>query len=203
MRMRALLSLLPRWVPIAAIALSVVDVGSLGAQGNQVRNGFWVMGGVAAAYNRTDCTNCPKEVGTSGVGTVLRLGGKVSRYVMIGGELYGFVDTKEDSRTEVGGVLFIGQWYPWTHLGFWFRAGGGISYADVRLNTSTNPEQVSKAGLGLSIGFGWDLRIARMVSITPFVTTYYNGLGAIDFSGGTLDNVLTTMWQAGVGVTFH
>jgi hypothetical protein len=203
MRIRALLYPFICWVPIAAVALTAVGARPLNAQGDQVRNGFWLMGGVAAASNRTDCTNCPEEVRINGFGTVLRAGGKASRYVMIGGELYGFLETDDDSRTEVGGVLFIAQWYPWTKLGFWFRAGGGISYANVEINTATSPEQITKAGLGLSLGFGWDLRVARMVSITPFLTSYYNGLGAIDFSGGTLDNVLTTMWQAGVGVTFH
>lgn len=204
MRMRVLIPPSFCWGLLAALTLAALDPGPAHAQGNQVRDGFWLMAGVAAASNRTDCTNCPQEVRVSGGGFVVRAGGKASRYVMLGGEIYGFKESESgDVKTEVGGVLFIAQWYPWTKLGFWVRAGGGMSYADVRINTASSPEQVTKAGMALSLGLGWDLRVARKVSITPFAATYWNGLGAFDYSGGTLDNVLTTLWQAGVGVTFH
>ena len=155
--------------------------------------------GIAGVAFGTNRTNCGSPVRRNGSGGFI----KVSRYVMLGGDTYGFTRDQNGTRTRLGGVLFIGQWYTWTKLGFWFRVGSGVSYADVIINSATSPERVKKAGLGLSLGVGWDIRVARMVSITPVVTTCYNGLGAVDVAGGTLDNVLTTLVHFGVGVTFH
>lgn len=74
---------------------------------------------------------------------------------------------------------------PHLPCGFFLTAGvgvGTVSYADE-----------SESGLGVLIGIGWDVRLGRNISLTPF----YNGYAMRN------DTTDANVGQIGIGVTFH
>lgn len=189
-----------------AIMLSAVVTRAAEAQGSEHRRGFWFRGGVMAASNRTDCSNCGEFAWDDGVAAFVRAGGTVSKYVLLGGEAYGFRQTDgEASKIEIQGLLAITEWYPWLQHGGFLKAGIGVSNLDLFVETIDGATtQSSKTGLAISLGIGWDIRVSDGISITPVINSYINAVGDLDVEPvGTASNVLTTLLTAGVGVTFH
>lgn len=188
------------------ILLAAVFVNSVEAQGSDHRQGFWAQGGVMAASNRSDCSNCNDFAWDDGVAVFLRAGGTISPHVLMGAELYGFRQTDgEVTETDIQGILAIAEWYPWLHLGGFVKVGMGVANLDLFVSTQDGGStQSTKTGMAISLGFGWDIRVTNGISITPVVNTYINAVGDLDIEPvGTADNVLTTLLTAGVGVTFH
>ena len=174
--------------------------------GGEHRQGFWWQAGVMAAANREDCTNCAAEEWNEGVAITLRAGGTVSRYVLLGGEFYGFRHTDDVAQeTKLQGILAIAQWYPWLNLGGFLRTGIGVSNLNLYIMTESGAStRADKTGLALSLGIGWDIRVSERFSITPLFNSYVNGVGDLEVEpAGTADDVLTTLFTAGVAVTFH
>jgi hypothetical protein len=188
------------------IVLAAVMVHSVEAQGSEHRQGFWIQGGVMAAANRSDCSNCGEFNWDEGGAAFLRAGGTISPHVLLGAEVYGFRQTDgEVTKTEIQGILVITEWYPWLHLGGFVKVGIGVTNVDLFVSTlDGGTTQSSKTGMGISLGFGWDIRVTNGISITPVINSYINAVGDLDVEPfGTADNVLTTLLTAGVGVTFH
>jgi hypothetical protein len=188
------------------IMLTAVIVNSVEAQGSDHRRGFWVQGGVMAAGNRTDCSNCNDFAWDDGFAAFVRAGGTISPHVLLGAEVYGFRQTDGDvTETDIQGILAIAEWYPWLPLGGFVKVGIGVANLDLFVSTlDGGSTQSSKTGMAISLGFGWDIRVTNGISITPVVNTYINAVGDLDVEPlGTADNVLTTLLTAGVGVTFH
>ena len=197
----------PRLTALAGvIMLAVAIVTSAEAQGSEQRRGFWLQGGVMAAANRSDCTNCGEFNWDGGVAAFLRAGGTISPHVLLGAEAYGFRQTDGEVKdTKIQGLLAITEWYPWLHLGGFLKAGMGVANLDLFVSTiDGGTTQTSKTGLAISVGFGWDIRLTDRISITPVINSYVNAVGDLDVQPlGTADDVLTTLLTAGVGVTFH
>jgi len=188
------------------ILLAAVFVNSVEAQGSDHRRGFWAQGGVMAAANRSDCSNCNDFAWDDGGAVFLRAGGTISPHVLMGAEVYGFRQTDgEVTETDIQGIMAIAEWYPWLHLGGFVKVGIGVANLDLFVSTQEGGStQSSKTGMAISLGFGWDIRVTNGISITPVVNTYINAVGDLDIEPvGTADNVLTTLLTAGVGVTFH
>ncbi len=189
-----------------AIVLAAAIVSSAEAQGSEHRRGFWLQGGVMAAANRTDCTNCGEFNWDEGVAAFLRAGGTISPHVLLGAEAYGFRQTDgEVTKIDIQGLMVITEWYPWLHLGGFLKVGIGMSNLDLFVSTiDGGTTQTSKTGLAISLGLGWDIRVTDGISITPVINSYINAVGDLDVEPfGTADDVLTTLLTAGVGVTFH
>lgn len=188
------------------IVAAAVMVHSAEAQGSEHRQGFWIQGGVMAAANRSDCSNCGEFNWDEGGAAFLRAGGTISPHVLLGAEVYGFRQTDgEVTKTEIQGILAITEWYPWLHLGGFVKVGIGVANLDLFVSTlDGGSTQSSKTGMAVSLGFGWDIRVTSGISITPVINSYINAVGDLDVEPvGTADNVLTTLLTAGVGVTFH
>lgn len=188
------------------IMLASVMVHSVEAQSSDHRRGFWIRGGVMAAANRTDCSNCGEFNWDEGAAVFLRAGGTISPHVLMGAEAYGFRQTDgEVTKTEIQGLMAIAEWYPWLHLGGFVKVGIGVANLDLFVSTlDGGSTQSSKTGMAISLGLGWDIRVTNGISITPVINSYINAVGDLDVEPvGTADNVLTTLLTAGVGVTFH
>jgi hypothetical protein len=177
-----------------------------GGEGYEHRQGFWAQAGVMAAANRSDCTNCGDFSWDEGGAAFLRVGGTVSKYVLMGAEFYAFRQTDgEITAADIEGVLAIAQWFPWLHLGGFFKVGIGMSHVDLFVQTlDGGSTKTSKTGLGISVGMGWDIRVTNRLSITPVINTYINAVGDLDVDPiGTANDVLTTLLTAGVAITVH
>ena len=77
------------------------------------------------------------------------------------------------------------RFYPGRRSGFFLTGGAGVGHVSLAGETAN--------GFGVILGVGWDIPVARNVSLTPF----YNGIGMNSSLGGV------NIGQLGIGVTIH
>ena len=147
----------------------------------QTRNGFWFSAGIG--FGSLGCENClGREDGLSGG---LSLGTVVGDRVLFGVGTTGFAKTILGETFSVGTLDARIRFYPIRTSGFFLNGGvglGSVSYAGE-----------SEFGLGLMLGLGWDIRVGRNVSLTPF----WNGFAMSN------SNVDANVGQLGIGFTIH
>ena len=177
--------------------------GGLSAQ-RPHRSGLWGEIAPGVGHARLACAGCPDVETVSGVTTQLRIGGTISRHVLIGVETFSMIDrpfgtTSEDSTSaESGTFAVIVMWFPGKN-GLFFKGGVGTSYGEFVIAADTS----RGTGMGLTFGIGWDFPISRKFAITGNVGTYVTALGDIVLPGRRVDDVIATMYQLGIGFTFR
>jgi hypothetical protein len=187
---------------LTALLAAALPVAAL-AQRSQDRRGFWLAGGLGVGHTTADCDQCAIGNREGGSYLSVALGGTVRRNVLVGVELNAWYRGFEDGDESLLGGFTVVQWYPWHRLGLHLRTGVGWSYARSGYQVDLAASKADKLGLGLRFGAGWDVRVAPMISITPFLGIHVAALGDRDFRGGTLTNLISSSRQAGVGVTIH
>ena len=178
-----------RVVQLVAIVASLSVAATAQAQAHRssapVRDGFWFSGGLGVGS--LGCDNCgTRENSVTGD---VSLGGTLSPRWLIG------VGTAGWSKSEQGGRLTVAtldarvRFYPWATGGFFVT--GGIGGAEIR--ESFGGVDFHENGVGALFGIGYDYRIARNASITP----YWNGFGMKN------DNADANVGQIGLAITLH
>jgi hypothetical protein len=146
-----------------------------------VREGFWFNAGLG--FGSFGCENCVgRDNGLSGG---LSLGGAISDRVLLGVGTTGFAKEIDDEIFSVGTLDARVRVYPVRTSGFFLNGGvgfGSMSYAGE-----------SEIGVGVMLGVGWDIRVGRNVSLTPF----WNGFA---MSNANVDG---NVGQLGIGITVH
>ena len=178
--------ILKRMVQLAAVAASLAVATTAQAQNAQIRQGFWFSGGLG--LGSLGCQNCgtSRENGMTGD---LSLGGTLSPRWLLG------VGTSGWSKSEQGGRLTVAtldarvRFYPWTTGGFFVT--GGIGGASVR--ESVGGISATESGVGGLFGIGYDYRVARNTSITP----YWNSFGMRN------NRTDANVGQIGLAITLH
>ena len=163
-----------------AALLTVLLASTSFAQQAQTRQGFWIGGGLG--YGSLGCEGCDRVGAPSGY---LKLGGTLRQNILLGVETNGWTKSELGNRLTMGNVSGAVYWYPMVTNGLFVKAGAGYSVLD---NTFA-----STSGFGMLGGVGYDVRVARNMSVTP-VANWFRG----SFEGGSA-NVL----QIGLGVTSH
>jgi hypothetical protein len=138
---------------------------------------------------------------TSGSAGYLRLGGTLSPIFQLGGESNGWFHSSGGVDETLGFASFIANIYPSRAGAFFLKVGiGGMSYrADdgVAVITATAPSG--------SLGAGYDIRVGRNFSLTPFINSL--ATSAVSFKVGgvtiTTDDFKVNLVQIGLGVTWH
>lgn len=151
----------------------------------QSRQGFWFNGGLGVGA--AGCVGCVgRQVGTSGG---LSLGGTLSDRVLLGVGTTGWY--KSIDGVSVSGGTFDARlrFYPSLASGFFVTGGGGLG----SISVWNAFDSASETGAGVLLGLGWDIRVGRNVSVTPF----YNGF-AVGVASGTY-----YVDQFGLGITIH
>jgi hypothetical protein len=151
----------------------------------QTREGFWFNGGMGVGS--AGCVGCTgRETGLSGG---LSFGGTVSERLLFGVGTTGW--HKSVNGLTVSGGTFDGRirFYPVVTSGFFLTAGAGLG----SISASDAFDSVREHGFGALFGIGWDVRLNRNVSLTPF----YNGF-AVGVTSGTF-----YVDQFGIGITVH
>lgn len=147
----------------------------------QTREGFWF--NVGMGFGSFGCENCvSRDEGLSGG---LSLGSAINDYVLLGVGTTGFAKEIEGDIFTVGTLDARVRVYPVRTSGFFLNGGvglGSMSYAGE-----------TEVGLGVMLGVGWDIRLGKNVSLTPF----WNGFAMSN------SNVDGNVGQIGVGVTIH
>ncbi len=151
----------------------------------QTREGFWFNGGLGIGI--AGCVGCfGREVGSSGG---LSLGGTINERVLLGVGTTGWYKSIDGVALTGGTFDARLRVYPAASSGFFLTAGGGLGSIAVSDGFVTD----SETGVGLLFGLGWDVRVGRNVSLTPF----YNGF-AVGVDSGTF-----FVDQFGLSVTLH
>lgn len=172
-------------VRVAGIAaLAALLATPLAAQ--RTREGFWFSGGLG--YGSLGCQDCDgREGGGSGM---IALGGSVSQNVLLGASLNGWTKTESGVTLSAGAVMAAVRLYPSSTGGFFLTGGLGVGNLDLEISGLGS---ASETGWGAMLGVGFDARIGRNVSLTPF----WNGIG---IASGDLD---ANFGQLGLAITVH
>ena len=176
------------------LALSAATLASVppetAAQNPQVREGFFIGGGLAAGT--FGCDTCgDREWGPA---AYIKLGGTISPALVAGAESSAWTKEIDGVRFTHANVSAIGQLYPATSSGLFLKAGIGFSRLEASASSGPFTGTVSDEGLGLTAGLGYDVRVGVNFSVTPYLS-YVWGNYENDFSANHA--------QIGAGVTWH
>ena len=166
---------------------TVAGASAAAGQGHaQTRQGFWFSGGLG--WGSWGCADCDgREGGFSGG---LSLGGTLSSKIQIG------VGTTGWTKSEDGGTLTVGtldariRFYPSAKGGLYLTGGVGVGTISVGLSGFGSDSEVGPA---LLFGMGYDVRIGKMLSLTP----YWHGFAV------QTDNADSNVGQFGLAITVH
>jgi hypothetical protein len=153
-----------KWLAVTAVAaFSVVGVAQ--GQTAPARDGFWFSGGLG--YGSLGCDNCGSREG--GISGGLSLGGTITPRFLLGAGVSGWTKSDQGATLTVGLADARVRFYPQTAGGFFLTGGLGLGTvtADIPGFGSHTEE-----GLGMILGMGYDVRLARNVSVTPFWNAY-------------------------------
>ena len=134
-------------------------------------------------YGTLGCDGCiSRDEGLSGG---LSMGTAIGDRVLFGVGTTGFAKEVLGEMLSVGTLDARIRFYPVKTSGFFMNVGAGLG--------SLSYGGESEFGFGMMLGLGWDIRVGRNVSLTPF----WNGFAMAN------SNVDANVGQIGIGVTIH
>jgi len=180
------------------------------------RRGLWGEFGFGPGYVRIACSGCTDVVGTTGGTSYLRIGGVISRNVVIGFEVFSLLDnafgfTPQDSAgatAETGTAAIIILWYPGRH-GLYFKGGVGAAFgqfsipADSSSGGAVVADTSTGGGMGLTFGVGWDIAISRKFAVTANAASFVTALGDVVTGNRRVDDVIASMYNISIGFTIR
>lgn len=156
---------------------------------------------LAAGSAGADCAVCGNDRETGGAG-YLRLGGTLSQSWLLGFEASAWAKSEAGLDQSIGAGHFIVQWYPSRSGALYLKLGlGGMSY----ITNDGTDEYTATGGSGL-FGIGYEIRLGRNMSVTPFLNSMASGNTEIEQNGtvvGTNADFKINMVQLGLGLTWH
>jgi hypothetical protein len=173
--------------PIALTQVSQPSPDPIAPIGHgQTREGFWFNAGFG--YGSLSCLNCDGYA--NGFSGGIALGGTLNEKLLLGVGTTGWYRAQDGVWLNVGTLDARLRFYPSTRSGFFIN--GGLGLGTISLGV-TGIGSESETGVGLMLGVGWDLRVGRNVSLTPF----WNG------SAVRTANADASFGQIGLGITVH
>jgi hypothetical protein len=169
-----------RTTPGLILLLSLLVLGVAVPAGAQQRHGLWLRIGLGYGTANTSCDQCDAGPRLGGVTGSLEIGGTLNPHLRIGGFAEGWSHGAGDATelmSTIGAALY---YYPVRTAGLFFKGGAGFS----GYHASTFPA-IDGTGWGLIVGAGYEARVARSVSLVPFVDYVYGGVGELDYADGT------------------
>ena len=170
----------------AVVAALAVSAASAQAQHKQVRDGFWFSGGLG--YGSLGCDGCGSREG--GLSGDISVGGTISPRFLLGVGAAGWSKSEQGATLTVSTLDARVRFYPSRTGGFFVT--GGLGLGTVRGSVS-GFGSATETGVGTILGLGWDIRVARNTSITP----YWNGFAMKN------SNTDANVGQLGLAVTLH
>lgn len=158
------------------------------------RQGFWLTAGLGAGSESFDANDGLGWSDDKGGGLAyLKLGGTVSPSLLIGAEFnaWGRRYRYEEYDRGLTTAMVIAQWYPGGRRSdFWLR--GGLGFARDFLDIDGG-QRTRENGTAVAVGLGYDIRVARNISITPM----------LDLQGQRYDSHDERLVNIGLGISFH
>ena len=169
-------------------------------------HGFWVGGGLGYAATKLSCGLCGEEGSRiGGVSGYLRVGYTLTPSFLLGAEIdaWGGSAEPEDPDNDtvsrfMGSIMAVGYWYPSTRMGLYLKAGAGmVSYR-------ADGDFLTVRSFGGTVGAGFEVPVANNISLVPFVNYLDSASGELKLDGEPIgQNGSVSMWQLGVGATWH
>ncbi|MFL5611401.1 MAG: hypothetical protein ACJ78G_11870, partial [Gemmatimonadaceae bacterium] len=119
----------------------------------------------------------------------LSLGGTITPRFLLGVGTSGWTKTQDGATLTVGEIDARVRFYPSTTGGFFITGGLGVG----SVSGSSSGFSATETGSGAILGMGYDIRVARNTSITP----YWNGYAMKN------SNTDANVGQVGVAITLH
>lgn len=184
------------------LALALIFSASLAqAQDSrtQTREGFGISFGFGAGSAGAACDACTSDR-TTGLSGYLRLGGHVNAQTLVAFESNGWVNSEDGIDETLGFYSGVVQFYPNADQGFYVKGGIGLS-----LYTATDGvDDLSGTAFGFTAGMGYDIRVGRSFSLTPYVNVLTSTKGELKFNDtGTDLKISANLIQLGLGFTWH
>lgn len=165
----------------------------------QTRDGFTISFGIGSGSSGTTCDGCTTDRQTAPT-IYLRLGGAVRPDLIIAGEINSWDKQENGSRFSISTFNAVAQWYPQQRNGFYLIGGLGLGALHVEVPANIGTLTNDGSGFGYQVGAGYDIRLARNFSLTPYVNYFATSGVQFQHGGGSADgNVL----HFGLGFTWH
>jgi len=163
-------------------ALSALLAGPLAAQAAQGSDALWFGGGLGPGVALVTCSICRADRGTAPT-AVLRLGGRLNPRMLVGAEATVWAGGPSGVNESMWGLGVVGYYFPRPSGTFYWKAGLGY----LSWHSSDGRDVLSAGSVGLVLGNGWEFRIARQLSLSPWVSVFAAPVGAsIKFNGGAI-----------------
>jgi hypothetical protein len=171
-----------------ALALGLAALPAVAsAQGHpQTRQGFWFNAGLG--YGSLGCQDCGSREGSFSGGVAV--GGALSQKLLLGAGTNAWSKTEDGTTLTVGTLTALMRFYPSATGGFFLLGGLGVGSIHAEV---ANFGSGDETGFGALVGLGYDFRVGKNVSLTPF----WNGFAM------SSSNTDANVGQLGLGITVH
>ncbi len=189
---------------LGSLALLALGRDVAAQQQRQARDGFWFGAALGTGWARVSCDIC-QGTNRGGLSGALRLGGGVSRKVLIGAEvaawwttIEGAADTVHQSLAAFGAAAY---WYPSRRRPLYLKLG--LDFLTHRADDGT--DVITSTAIGPQFGVGYEWPASAHVLVSPFINVALGIVGgSVKFNGGRIANSPgVSLAQLGIGVTWR
>lgn len=195
---------------VAAVWVLLSSSASGAAAQGARRGGFWLEGGTGTGTVRNQCSACTSVTVTYGRSRHLRVGGAIGPGVLLGVELFTLDSSDLSLQQGVpvvdaknGSVAPVVLWYVGSS-GLFLKGGVGLSRGTF---AARSPQGVlvttKRTGSALSFDVGFDIGITRRFAVTANLGTYVMAIGDVHVNGTVVDDLVATIYEAGIGLTLR
>ena len=189
---------------ITSLALAALAAAPLLGQSKpQTRDGFTVSFGLGAGTAGATCDQCDTDRQTAPSG-YLRLGGALRPNLVLAGEVNAWSRTESQPSVDITLTIVtvnaLVQWYPQPTGGFFVSAGAGSGAMALEVKLPQGKLSNNTNGFGYQVGTGYDIRLGKNFSLSPFATYFGTAGGKVEGSGAKVD---ANVFHIGLGFTWH
>lgn len=184
---------------IAALAVVLATLSApLRAQEPLPRDGFTIAFGIGGGTRGLDCSGC--DVDREGGATAfLFVGGTIGPRLTVGGELSGWGKAEDGVEQSVASAMAVAHFYPAASRGLFLSGGVGLT----AMSVDDAPYEFRADGYGLQFGAGYDVRVARGLSLSPYLAWVRGFGGDATENGVEIGDANPDYIQFGLGFTWH
>ena len=187
----------------ALVAVLPLAVGAQSSSKPQTREGFTIAFGFGTGSVGLSCDGCGSVDRQSDPTGFLRIGGTVRPNLTVAGETRGWTHEVDANTTATVGFLLANvHYYPRPANGWYLE--GGLGIGEYRNTDAPTGNEFTATGGALSLGTGYDIRVGRNFSLTPFLSWAGTGNAKVKQNGvaatGSFD---VNLLQIGLGFTWH